>query len=80
MEYISETFLGPSSNGRRPLWGPVKELGGRDSFILSLVLMAEVEEFFPLILSCLQLPLFVFTLVFVNQSRFPFRSKSSFVI
>ena len=30
---------------------------GRDSFILSLVLMAEaeVEEFFPLILSCLQL-------------------------
>ena len=57
MEHTSKTFLGPSSNGRRPLWvwGPVKELGGRDSFILSLVLMAKVEESFPLILSCLQL-------------------------
>ena len=42
-------------NGRRPLWDSVKELGGRDFFILSLVLMAEVKESFPLVFSCLQL-------------------------
>ena len=70
MEHISKNLFRSVFNGRRPLWDSVKELGGI-FFILSLVLMAGVEESFPLVFSYLQLPLVVYT-CFCDPIKIPF--------